>query len=40
MAIFSGKKLKIRPGGGGEKASRPMQIGDKEGFLKRKMRKD
>jgi len=39
MAIFSGKKRKIRPGGG-EKVSRPMQLGEKESFLKRRMRKD
>jgi len=39
MEIFSGKKPKIRPGGG-EKVSRPMQLGDKESFLKRKMGKD
>jgi hypothetical protein len=26
--------------GGGEKVNRPMQLADKESFLKRKMRKD
>lgn len=26
--------------GGGEKVSRPMQLGDRESFLKRKMGKD
>jgi len=39
MAIFSGKKCKIRPRGG-EKVSRPMQLGDRESFLKRKVWKD
>jgi len=39
MAIFSGKKRKIRPGGG-EKVGGPMQLGDKESFLKGKMRQD